>query len=251
MPQMEALDLVRRESVALRLSIVGLLILLPLSFAGALSLAKPQRGLLLPFWISLASALVICLVFFVNGRLRLPLHLTLLPLAGIGASALVRSAFGGEKRRPITALGVGAVLLLLLALYPTHGPYRNALSASRYAVLEALAGERTAAREWMQIESEIERSRGTLWNRPALSETTRAHPDARWLLQSERAAAWFVLDDLQRAYADMAPAAEAMPGNTRCQEGLVEICRRLTQSGMGSPEVDAAARRALSRLQGR
>jgi hypothetical protein len=251
MPQMEALDLVRRESVALRLSVGGVALLLPLAAAGAIGLGARRRGVLTPFWIALGSSLLICLIFFVNGRLRLPMHVTLLPLAGVGTAALAGTVFGVQPRRAITGLAGGLGLVLLLALYPTHGPYRDALSAARYAVLEALAGQRAQARQWMRMADEIAGVRGSLWSRPPLSQTIGSHPEARWLLQAERAAAWFVLDDLQRAFTEMSPAADAMPRNTRAQEGLLEICRRLTESGLGGPDVDAAARRARSRLQGR
>jgi hypothetical protein len=251
MPQMEALDLVRRESLALRISMVGVAMLLPLAAAGAIGLGPGRHRALLPFWISLGSTLLICLLFFVNGRLRLPIHLTLLPLAGIGVAALLGAVAEIQPRRAVTGLIAGLVLVFLLALYPTHAPYRNALSAARYAVLEALAGQRERAREWMRVAGEFEDARGSLWSRPPLAATIGSHPEARWLLQAERAAAWFVLDDLRRAFAEMSPAADAMPRNMRAQEGLLEICGRLTESGMGGPEVDAAARRARSRLQGR
>jgi len=245
LPQMEALALVRRESVAIRMMFVGLGLVLVLAIVGATALRRHEHRAFAPFWIALAAAAFTCVVFFVNGRLRLPMWHTLLPLAGIGATALIAR----RERSLWVASAVGIVLLALLAFYPTHGPYRNALSAARYAVLETLAGNRDAGSEWMVVEQEIEAAPAGIWSRPEVASTFAQHEQSRALLKTERAAAWFVLSDLQRAYRDMVAAADALPKNSRAQEGLIQICTQLLDSGMGDREVAAARQRAAARLQ--
>jgi hypothetical protein len=247
-PQMEALPLVRQEAAALRLCFVGFALILPLAIAGTAALSANERRALLPLWIALFASIAICVVFFVNGRLRLPMWSALLPLAGIGVAALLRSLVERAWRVPAFALA-GVALIALVGRYPTHAGYRHALSAARYAVLEALAGNREAASLWMQREAEYERSDGEWSESPSLQITYTEHAQTRWLLAMERAAAWYVMGDLQRAYQDMLGAADALPQSRRAQEGLIEIANGLLRSGLGDASVAAAQRRAQERLR--
>jgi hypothetical protein len=247
-PQMECLPLVREESAALRVCFVGFALLLPLAIAGASATSAISRRQLMPLWIALVGSVAICVVFFVNGRLRLPLWAPLLPLAGLGVSATVRAVLE-SRRRALIALAAGAVLTATIARYPTHAPYRHALSAARYAVLEGLANRREAADRWMRRESEYERQ-GSTWSESPDVETTFAqHAQTRWLLAMERAAAWFVMGDPQRAYQDMLGAADALPQSRRAQEGLVAIAGVLLEQGLGDASVAAAQQRAQGRLE--
>ena len=246
-PQMEALPLVRQESTALRLCFVNFALLLPLAIAGASTLSAGARRELMPLWLALLGSLAICVVFFVNGRLRLPLWAALLPLAGLGIAALLRAVLE-RRRRAIVSLAAGILITAAIARYPTHAPYRLALSSARYAVLEALAGNREAAGTWMLRESEYERSDGSWSESPSLDATYAQHVQTRWLLAMERAAAWYVIGDLQRAYLDMLGAADALPQSRRAQEGLVEIAATLLRQGLGDASVAAAQSRAQERL---
>lgn len=244
LPQMEALVLARRESVALSLARVGMGAVLALAVVGVVGWWS-RRDELWPLRLNALAALVICLVFFVNGRLRLPLWASLLPMAGLGV-AWLRAGWIARDRRPLLALGGGVAALLLLLIYPVHADYRHALSAHRYAVLEAMAGERERAREWVAVGREI-------GQRPSLQGTYQEHPDTRWYLQMEEATAWYVLGDLQRAFREMVPVADALPSYQRAQEGVVEIGQRLVRQGLGGEDARAAVGRAqarLARLQG-
>jgi hypothetical protein len=247
-PQMEALALVRQESAALRFCFVGFALLLPLAVTGAFAAHAARRRELMPLWIALLGSVVICVVFFVNGRLRLPLWAPLLPLAGLGVAALVRAGLE-RRRRAWIVLAAGVLLTAAIARYPTHAAYRHSLSAARYAVLEALAGNRAAAGVWMQRETEYEREPGSWSESPDLESTFSQHAQTRWLLAMERAAAWYVMGDPQRAYADMLGAADALPQSRRAQEGLVEIADTLLRQGLGDASVFAAQQRAQNRLE--
>lgn len=242
-PQMESLFLTREESTATRLAWVGFGWVLVLAVTGVLH--RPSAGARngAPLTAVAVAAIAICVVFFVNGRLRHPLWIALLPWAGLGVAAITGWIRNTTPRRGAWTLAVGLALWGGLSLYPAHATFREAMSACRYATLEALGGDRSAAREWMAVQ-------GRLTDRPDLESTFRTHPESRWLLALERAATWFTLGELRRAFDDLAPAAEALPTSQRAQQGLVQVCDRMLQQGLGGPEVRAARQRALRRLQG-
>jgi len=242
-PQMESLFLTREESTATRLAAVGWGLVLALAVTALAAGAGPGLLRTAPITAVALTGIAICVVFFVNGRLRHPLWIALLPWAGWGAAAGVAWIRGTHPRTGAWALAVGLALWGGLSLVPTHATYREAMSACRYATLEALSGDRSAARDWMAVQDRLAA-------KADLERTFRASPQSRWLLALERAAAWFTLGELRRAFDDLAPAAEALPTSRRAQEGLLQVCDRMLQQGLGGADVRNARQRALRRLQG-
>ncbi len=252
MPQMEAMALARFESGAVAVARVGLGLLLPLFVCGWW--LTTNRRELIPFALIVTSSLVICTVFFVNGRLRLPVWGGMIPVAAIGVAHLVELLGRRDWRRAAMPLGLGLVLVTLVSQYPVHATYYTARGAAQYASIEALAGNTRHARDWIETGTKLEQKSHWRGGR-AIERTFQAQPASELLLRMERGAAMFALAtstdqvaDYRAAFVELVAVADSMPRFRRAQEGLYQVCLALIERGQGTAEVLAAQQRAAQRL---
>jgi hypothetical protein len=173
-------------------------------------------------------------LFFVNGRLRLPLWSGLLPLAGAGAAHLLEILKSRSWKRLVTAalLAGAAALLPYFVEIPLAEVTSREYSALRYALVEAEAGNKEESRQWAMLEQE--------W---------RAGSPVTPEVAERRGIVWARLEDYPTAFKHLRIAADAAPNNLERQQGLLAICRILEDRGELDDEVRRAAIQARRRIR--
>jgi tetratricopeptide (TPR) repeat protein len=163
----------------------------------------------------------------------------------VGAERLWSLSRQGRWKPAILPLAVGLTLVAVPFGLDVHSTFVRARSAARYAALEALAGHRQQARSWLLYMDALQH-RGSA--EAKLERTYREKPDSRWILRTEKAAAYYALGEYRRAYEELRAVVRARPDFLRAQRGLYDVCSKLLAAGETDPAVRAARDAARARL---
>ncbi len=248
MPQMEDAALTAHESRVLAWAPFGFGVVLGLAVLGAWQPLVRMRRPRWPLVVLVLMAFAVGVVFFVNGRLRLAVWPALLVFAGSGTHQLV-VAYVQRRLRPLFAPLL--VVLLLRAgtlLFPVHETYRHAMSAARYASIEATHGNERLAREWLLVMDSYMNEPARFGEGRAIDASYAEKPDAEVMLRLERAVALYTVGDDRAALELLLDVLEQRPGLRRAMQVLAAVTERMQRAGSDDPRLREA--RALLRQQG-
>jgi len=155
-----------------------------LAMPGMLEALKKRDPALGPLWIMLVSTLVVCILFWVSTRNRLPL---VIPLAVFSAMALARPGLWKKPGAVVAAAGMA-----ILVLWPTGEGREGAGFYVDLGRVHAVSGDHLAAREDFLLALEIEPETPMATNGLALT----------YMEEGNRKKAVFILKDLLKRYPD-------------------------------------------------
>lgn len=226
----------RALSPALRLAPVGMWLLLPLGFTGAMA-ARKQRPARIIVIVILAYGSTLVL-FFVSDRYRLPLHVPLALLAGAGVDGIIRS-FRARNTRELALLLAAFILALGISAPDVGVPSGEGQLRLEHALRLIAAGRLEEAHEvaaamprgamnpfvWRLKLGQAFASAGKWdWAREQFSILTGLAPDSG-PLRCEIGAVYLMGGKTDWALPELEAGAKLSPGDNVCG-GNLERARR-------------------------